>query len=505
MASPGGDLALRERELMLRQKELALREREMSLRNVGGPGAGTNDDPNAPTTRASIARPDGGNPSRRGFPPARPQPGRSRTSMRMMQDVPGPQDNLMDNPLLGYSSDRYGNVDRTAIGRESRTNSLTAARLNELQQGTGYGGYPPMVRRTSQPPNSAFAPGGRGPSRQGQPPSGMPPQVAPPSMMQSNGLSVQGRRPSPPDVRQPTPRHPPGHGNSVAPQQVEQRAGVSSLYPPKSGPQVRSLTGSASASAGSGDSGQSANMDSENSAYSSQSSLGPRPALGVRAALRDRLRARRGSPRCCSMEPNYGRPVLLGAVLRAIRAPAVAGTEHFHCIMLIWYRTKVYVASRMEDAESLIGCRCAIIPIPPCDLIFLGKDFSAHWKMPHRSRVRPRPHHELLHPLAVRSSCSGASCTTSLCNCKDTKTSTAHPIRFQQLPHSPRIRSLRRTLALSRRKTPPTPFLASAQRSMSLEQAAKQVAAEFEYSASNVNDAVAEFLREMGALIEKSS
>jgi hypothetical protein len=76
------------------------------------------------------------------------------------------------------------------------------------------------------------------------------------------------------------PRHPPGMGNMVAPQQVEQHAGVSTLYPPKSRPQVRSLTGSASAS---NESSGSAQLDSlENSAHSSQISLGPRPPLGVR-------------------------------------------------------------------------------------------------------------------------------------------------------------------------------------------------------------------------------
>jgi hypothetical protein len=80
-------------------------------------------------------------------------------------------------------------------------------------------------------------------------------------------------------MRQPVPRHPPGQGNSVAPQQVEQYAGVSALHPPKGPLNERSLTGSASASAGSGDS---ANIDSEPSAHSSQSSLGPRPPIGVR-------------------------------------------------------------------------------------------------------------------------------------------------------------------------------------------------------------------------------
>jgi hypothetical protein len=80
-------------------------------------------------------------------------------------------------------------------------------------------------------------------------------------------------------VRAPVPRYPPGQGNTVAPQQVEQHAGVSALLPPKGFKNVRSLTGSASASAGSGDS---ANIDSEPSAHSSQSSLGPRAAIGVR-------------------------------------------------------------------------------------------------------------------------------------------------------------------------------------------------------------------------------
>jgi hypothetical protein len=82
-------------------------------------------------------------------------------------------------------------------------------------------------------------------------------------------------------MRQPVPRHPPGHGNAVAPQQVEQHAGVSNLNPPKFRPDVRSLTGSPSGT--SAESGS--NLDSsENSAHSSQSSLGARARapVGVR-------------------------------------------------------------------------------------------------------------------------------------------------------------------------------------------------------------------------------
>jgi hypothetical protein len=93
-----------------------------------------------------------------------------------------------------------------------------------------------------------------------------------------NGMP-NGNGPSPSSgMRQPIPRYPPGQGNQVAPYQVEQHAGVSNLYPSKGPQNVRSLTGSASASAGSGSSG----LDSENSAHSSQSSFGHRPPIGVR-------------------------------------------------------------------------------------------------------------------------------------------------------------------------------------------------------------------------------
>ncbi|KAI9722529.1 MAG: hypothetical protein M1828_004524 [Chrysothrix sp. TS-e1954] len=308
------DMALRERELMLRQKELALREREMNMR--GGPrtrGPSRMDtfdededgedffDPTAfrgppvdpdnvdmmsITSRRNRKQPSVGqlrhNPEMGGMPPPRRGNPFSRASnrnrmsstSRMMQEIPGVHESIMEDPLLGYSSDRYGALDRSNItreGRESRAGSLTAARLGELQQGAGYGGYPPGNRRTSQSPGNPLSPGSVMTVR--------PPP--PPGHYGSNGNSPTGR-PSPPDMRQPIPRHPPGHGNAVAPNQVEQHAGVSNLYPPKSGPQVRSLTGSASASAGSGDSGRSHQIESENSAYSSQASLGARPPIGVR-------------------------------------------------------------------------------------------------------------------------------------------------------------------------------------------------------------------------------
>jgi hypothetical protein len=318
----GSELALRERELMLRQRELALREQEMRMRSRGGGPVGRGGPRRAPPTPSvrnggfddddddDFVDPADGPPvplidpdnfdmmsvtSRRNrkaapnprdirknpeydtLPPGPPgrgnyhRPGfpRNRSSARIISQVPGLHDNLMDDPLIGYSSNRYGNVDRAQMGMDSRTNSLTAARLDELQ----YGGAPtpngqsgPYPRRASQSPGNPYSPQPGRPNGRPSPPNGYGPPV--------NG------RPSPPGkMRQPIPRHPPGQGNVVAPQQVEQYAGVSALHPPKGSMNVRSLTGSASASAGSGDS---ANIDSEPSAHSSQSSLGPRPPIGVR-------------------------------------------------------------------------------------------------------------------------------------------------------------------------------------------------------------------------------
>lgn len=182
-----------------------------------------------------------------------------------MSNVPALGENILDDTLMACSSNRYGAVDRGTMQAESRANSLTASRLDELQYGQGpmpgmgpgpmgppsmNGAYP---RRTSQSPGGQYSPSMRG---------GMNGRPSPPN---GYGPPPMNGRPSPADgVQQPVPRYPPGQGNSVAPQQVEQHAGVSSLHPPQS-KNVRSLTGSASASANSGDSAPSLN--------SSQSSL----------------------------------------------------------------------------------------------------------------------------------------------------------------------------------------------------------------------------------------
>lgn len=324
----GPDIIMRERELALRQKELALREQEYNMRRRGpGPRmppppqshAGFDDDdedgedyfdpmathgvPNidpdqvdmmSVTSRRTRKAPSASqlrnNPEMAGAPPGMRQsrgpfggkrPGmKNRVSNSIMSEMPNLREELMSNPLMGYSSDRYGNVDRHNMGVESRTNSLTAERLNELSRGgppgpPGSMPGPPMSRRGSQSPGNPFQGNGRG----GPPPNLRP---SPPGGYGPNGMMTPNGRPSPPGMRQPVPRHPPGHGNAVAPQHVEQQVGVSHLYPPKNGPQVRSLTGSASASAGSGESNRSAPLDSDPSAHSSSSSLGPRPPIGVR-------------------------------------------------------------------------------------------------------------------------------------------------------------------------------------------------------------------------------
>lgn len=310
------DLDLRERELALRHREMQLREREMGMGRGPGrqpPQGGFDDDdddddffdpmvPRGPvphidpdnfdmmsvTSRRNRKAPSAGqlrkNPemmpmggrgggAARGFGGPRPNMARNRSSQQLMADVPSIGENILTNPLMGYSSNRYGNVDRKQIAEDTRSGSLTRERLDQLA-GAGMtgmnGSYPtPTPRRTSLSPGDPFLPNRRT--------SGRP---SPPGEFGPNGTMI-GNRPSPPGMmRQPVPRYPPGQGNAVAPQQVEQYAGVSKPHPYKGPPQVvRSLTGSASASAGSG---ESAHIDSENSAHSSQSSFGARPPIGVR-------------------------------------------------------------------------------------------------------------------------------------------------------------------------------------------------------------------------------
>lgn len=313
----GSSDGLRDREMQLRQREMALRDQEMRMRRGPPPGHhggppprrgphpmrhsqqvfdddDDDDDyfdpahaPSGPpidadnfdmmsvTSRKNrkmpgpspmqVRRnPEADGPHRGGGGGGRFRPNFGRNRSSQIAHMPMPNDNILEDPLMAYSSNRYGNVDRGTMNAGSRANSLTASRLEDMQFGPG--GVPPpgmngaYPRRASQSPGNPYSPSMRGGSGRPSPPNGFGPPM--------NG------RPSPPDgVRQPVPRYPPGQGNSVAPQQVEQHIGVSTLHPPKN---VRSLTGSASASAASGD------LDSDPSANSSQNSLQQRPPIGVR-------------------------------------------------------------------------------------------------------------------------------------------------------------------------------------------------------------------------------
>ena len=277
MSNPG-DIALRERELALRQRELQLREREYNMRrgprrpppsHAGGFDDDDDDDdffdPNdvrgppmppidtdnldmmsvtsrrnrkAPSLSQIRTNPEGNmGPGPRGGMRqshsygGRPGMNRNRGSQQMLAGMPSLNDSLMDDPMMGYSSNRYGTVDRKTMGQESRTNSLTAARLSELQ-GAGNnagmnGAYPSPApgpgsvmggRRSSQSPGNPFN------RNMGRPSPDQDRYMGAPGGMPNGG-------PSPPGMmRQPVPRYPPGQGNAVAPQQVEQHAGVSNQY-----------------------------------------------------------------------------------------------------------------------------------------------------------------------------------------------------------------------------------------------------------------------------------
>jgi Ketopantoate reductase PanE/ApbA C terminal len=298
--------SLRERELMLREKELHLRQQEMSMRRGGrrpshNPHQDFDDDddddyvdpmqfrgPPHPavdadnldmmsvTSRRTKRAPSQGQLRRDMYSGAngmrqgsfgRPHMGRNRTSAHLMSDMPMLGENILNNPMMGFSSNRYGAVDRKEMHDESRANSLTAARLQEMG-GTG-GPYPaPPSRRTSRSPGNPFGGMGRGMGR-----------PSPPNDGYGQPGPHRNDRPSPPGAMPaPLPRYPPGQGNMIHPHQVEQQVWVSKPYPPKL--PAKSLTGSASASANSGDSG-SANIESEPSAHSSTSSFMPRAITHV--------------------------------------------------------------------------------------------------------------------------------------------------------------------------------------------------------------------------------
>ncbi|GFP53193.1 meiotically up-regulated gene 72 protein [Trichoderma asperellum] len=192
------DVALRERELQIRQRELALREQEMRMRrgppqpsappSRRGPppsrGGFDDDDEDDdyfdPSMAANVPvidpdnfdmmsvtskknrkmpgpppsqmrrNPEGDGPPSKG---SRFRPfGRHRSSqMSQISQMPTLNDNILDDPLLSFTSNRYGAVDRGAMGASSRANSLTASRMDEMQ----FGG-PPFAWKSIQPVNARW-------------------------------------------------------------------------------------------------------------------------------------------------------------------------------------------------------------------------------------------------------------------------------------------------------------------------------------------------------------
>jgi hypothetical protein len=184
------DMGLRERELQLRQRELALREQEMRSRR--GPPLGPqrrgphpmrhsqqvfdddddDDDYIDPMNTAVTPTIDPDNfdmmsvTSRKNRKAPGPTPGQFRQNPEYGAPPPGrggrfrpsfgrnrssqipstaPTDNILDDPLMSCSSNRYGDVARGPMGAGSRANSLTASRLDELHHGAGPNGAPPSM------------------------------------------------------------------------------------------------------------------------------------------------------------------------------------------------------------------------------------------------------------------------------------------------------------------------------------------------------------------------
>lgn len=311
-------LTLRERELALRQRELALREQEMrlkaanngvrsarrgqqtpSIRNgvldddddddyfdpADGPPLTLIDPDNfdmmsvtsrrhrkaTPNQREIRKNPEMGDiqtSTRRsnGFG-ARHGFSRNRSSAKVNGPMPGNLHvNIMDDQLLGYSSNRYGNVDRAQMGLDSRSNSLTASRLDDQHTNGSTTGGQSSQRRISNSPGNAYSPAAsRVVSRRPSPPNAHLGQ-------QTNGKLSPGA------VRHPY-RNPGVQVKPISSNQEEHYAGIRARTPPKGPIIYQSLKGNTSTSARSTDS---VNNGSDPSSNTGQINLGNRPPIGVR-------------------------------------------------------------------------------------------------------------------------------------------------------------------------------------------------------------------------------
>jgi Ketopantoate reductase PanE/ApbA C terminal len=251
------ELALRERELALRHKELEMREREQAMymrrpppmrrpqqrpppagpydgedegdyfdpmggpAGPGGSGGPIMEDVDMLSLTSRHRKMPSGSFNQAGMHGRNRSnvfAGKNRSTNRVMNEMPSPRDQILNNPtMMSLSSNRYGTVDRGMMEVESRHGSLTNERMADLSRAHGGGVYPPPRRTSASPGNALHGPGPR-PS----PPIGYPNRQPP----GPNGL-MHPSGSAPVNMRQPLPRQPQGHGNAVAPQQVEQHVGVS--------------------------------------------------------------------------------------------------------------------------------------------------------------------------------------------------------------------------------------------------------------------------------------
>ena len=271
------DYDVRSRELMLRERELQLREREIEIQRRQGrirhnvPSTIMDDDEEEDDSRsqANISQRSlmmtGDNFDMMSMTGRKSRNKQVSGSMRGKEPYPGDSnggrmmsltgrskgrsgsmiaasqatfDPLNGNPLMGFTSNRYPGVDTRTLAANSRANSLTSQRMDEMGMGPGAGRTASLLGGPgAYPVTSRGPPPGRGPMMMGGPPGRGRPLPS-----QHGGMDYGSRG-----------YHDPG---ALAPG-----------LPPKDPAKIRSITGSASAS--------SASLGGNGESHSSSSSLEP--------------------------------------------------------------------------------------------------------------------------------------------------------------------------------------------------------------------------------------
>ena len=273
--SNASDFDLRQRELLLREREIQIRERELEIQRRQGrarhniPSTIMDDEEDEDDTRPTnmsqrqlmmggdnfdMMSVTGRKARKPGAVPVRGKPafndgggggrlmslggGRNKgRSPSMMSTSQATFDPLNENPLMGFTSNRYPGVDTRTLTANSRANSLTSQRMDEIAMGPGAGRTASMMG------------GGGG---------------AYPMMSRGPPPGRNGPMPGPSRGRPPQPQHISEYGGP--PRGYQEPPGLAPGPPPKDS-KVRSTTGSASAS--------SASLGGNGESHSSSSSLEP--------------------------------------------------------------------------------------------------------------------------------------------------------------------------------------------------------------------------------------